>query len=151
MTSSSADCTLAGARLISSASRKLPKTGPSSVSNDPVSGRYTRVPTRSDGTRSGVNCTRRKDPPSTDASVLTVRVLARPGTPFEQDVAAREQRHQQALEHRVLADHDALELVHRLLEAQAGVGLGRDLVAVHLQGSFRRCAEQPGRGRVSSA
>ena len=39
MTSSSADWTLAGARLISSASRKLPNTGPSSTSNVPVSGR----------------------------------------------------------------------------------------------------------------
>ncbi|COW43216.1 Uncharacterised protein [Mycobacterium tuberculosis] len=33
MTSSNADCTFAGARLISSASRKLATTGPSSVSN----------------------------------------------------------------------------------------------------------------------
>src|SRR5919205_2081151 len=40
-----------------------------------------RVPTRSDGTRSGVNCTRRNVPPSTSASVLTVSVLASPGTP----------------------------------------------------------------------
>src|ERR1700742_1374773 len=40
-----------------------------------------RVPTRSDGTRSGVNCTRRKEPPSVCASVLTVSVLASPGTP----------------------------------------------------------------------
>ena len=39
ITSSSADCTLAGARLISSASRKLQKTGPSSVSNSARSGR----------------------------------------------------------------------------------------------------------------
>ena len=39
ITSSSADCTFAGARLISSASRKLQKTGPSSVSNSPVPGR----------------------------------------------------------------------------------------------------------------
>ena len=39
ITSSSALCTLAGARLISSASRKLQKTGPSSVSNVPWSGR----------------------------------------------------------------------------------------------------------------
>ncbi len=34
MTSSSADCTLAGARLISSARRKFTNTGPSSTSND---------------------------------------------------------------------------------------------------------------------
>src|SRR3954465_3255909 len=55
MTSSSADCTLAGARLISSASRKLWNTGPSWVSKPPVSGRHTRVPTRSAGTRAGGN------------------------------------------------------------------------------------------------
>ena len=81
ITSSSADCTFAGARLISSASRKLQKTGPSSVSNEPESGRYMRVPTRSDGTRSGVNWTRWKLPPSTWAVVLIVSVFARPGTP----------------------------------------------------------------------
>ena len=39
MTSSSADWTFAGARLISSASRKLQNTGPSSVSKLPVDGR----------------------------------------------------------------------------------------------------------------
>ena len=39
MTSSRADCTLAGARLISSASRKLQKTGPSSVSKRASPGR----------------------------------------------------------------------------------------------------------------
>ena len=81
ITSSSALCTFAGARLISSARRKLQKTGPSSVSNVPVSGRYTRVPTRSAGTRSGVNWMRANEPPSTAAVVLTVSVFARPGTP----------------------------------------------------------------------
>ena len=40
-----------------------------------------RVPIRSEGTRSGVNWTRLKLPPITSASVLTVSVLARPGTP----------------------------------------------------------------------
>src|SRR4051794_38133997 len=40
-----------------------------------------RVPTRSAGTRSGVNCRRLNEPPSTSATVLTVSVLARPGTP----------------------------------------------------------------------
>ena len=39
MTSSRADWTLAGARLISSASRKLAKTGPSSVWKEPSLGR----------------------------------------------------------------------------------------------------------------
>ena len=81
MTSSSADWTLAGARLISSASSRLANTGPSSVRNSPWSGCQMRVPTRSAGTRSGVNWTRLKEPPSTSASVRTVSVLARPGTP----------------------------------------------------------------------
>src|SRR5581483_6866594 len=81
ITSSNALCTFAGARLISSASRKLQKTGPSSVSNVPRSGRYTRVPMRSAGTRSGVNWMRANDPPSTAAVVLMVSVFARPGTP----------------------------------------------------------------------
>src|SRR5215212_3743976 len=40
-----------------------------------------RVPTRSAGTRSGVNWIRLNDPPSTSASVFTVSVLASPGTP----------------------------------------------------------------------
>src|ERR687896_609462 len=40
-----------------------------------------RVPTRSDGTRSGVNWMRLKVPPTTDASVLIVSVFASPGTP----------------------------------------------------------------------
>src|SRR5688572_12918118 len=40
-----------------------------------------RVPTRSAGTRSGVNWMRRNDPRTVRASVLTVSVLASPGTP----------------------------------------------------------------------
>ena len=40
-----------------------------------------RVPTRSAGTRSGVNWMRRKVPPTTVATVLMARVLASPGTP----------------------------------------------------------------------
>ena len=67
--------------MISSASRKLANTGPSSVSNFALSGRKMRVPTRSEGTRSGVNWMRRKLPPTAEASVLMVSVLARPGTP----------------------------------------------------------------------
>src|SRR3954454_14431422 len=81
MTSSNADWTLAGARLISSASRKLANTGPSSMSKPPPPGLRMRVPTTSDGTRSGVNWMRLNVPPRTWASVLIVSVLARPGTP----------------------------------------------------------------------
>src|SRR5918992_1175732 len=40
-----------------------------------------RVPTRSAGTRSGVNWIRRNEPPRTSASVRTVSVFASPGTP----------------------------------------------------------------------
>src|SRR5204862_446833 len=40
-----------------------------------------RVPTRSDGTRSGVNWSRTNEPPTTVASVSAARVLARPGAP----------------------------------------------------------------------
>ena len=81
MASSRADCTLAGARLISSASTRLAKTGPSSVSNRSVDGRQTWVPTMSAGIRSGVNCSREKLPPTTSARVRTASVLATPGTP----------------------------------------------------------------------
>src|SRR5918998_6511573 len=81
MTSRSADCTLAGARLISSARTKLANTGPSSTSKVPESARYTRVPVMSEGSRSGVNWSRVNEPPTAVATVSTVRVLARPGTP----------------------------------------------------------------------
>ena len=40
-----------------------------------------RVPTMSEGTRSGVNWTRAKSPPTTSAKLLTARVFATPGTP----------------------------------------------------------------------
>ena len=119
MTSSSADCTFAGARLISSASRKLPKTGPSSVSKLPVSGRQTRVPTRSAGTRSGVNWTRLEGAAEHLRERLDGQRLGEAGHALEQHVAAGEQRDEQALEHRVLADDDALDLVQRLLERVA--------------------------------
>ena len=46
-----------------------------------VAGAIDAVPTRSEGTRSGVNWMRRNVPPRTSASVFTVSVLARPGTP----------------------------------------------------------------------
>ena len=81
ITSSSALCTLAGARLISSARSRCVNTGPSEVENSPVRGLKIRVPTRSAGTRSGVNWMRLKVPRSVCANVLTVSVLASPGTP----------------------------------------------------------------------
>ena len=77
--SSRADCTFAGARLISSASTRLANSGPHSMSKSSDDGRQMRVPTRSAGTRSGVNWMRVIDPPTTLDTVETVRVLARPG------------------------------------------------------------------------
>ncbi len=79
--SSRADCTLAGARLISSASTTLLKIGPGRNSNVPVSARNTSVPVRSAGSRSGVNWMRWKSASRSSASVFTAVVLASPGTP----------------------------------------------------------------------
>ncbi len=53
--SRSADCTLGGARLISSTSTRAWKIGPGWKSKRPVSGRNTCVPVRSAGSRSGVH------------------------------------------------------------------------------------------------
>ena len=50
---------------------------------------------------------------------------------LEQHVAAGQQRDEQALEHRVLADDDALALVQRRLERAARLGGGIDLGMVH--------------------
>ena len=81
MASRSAACTLAGARLTSSARSRLANTGPSRGSNSRLSGSQMLVPVRSAGSRSGVNCTRLSLRPSAWATVVSVRVLARPGTP----------------------------------------------------------------------
>src|SRR3954454_24502574 len=108
-----------------------------------------RVPTRSAGTRSGVNWTRRKLPPTTWASVFTVSVFASPGTPSSSTWpparsatssrssiaswptitrftsyspgAACEDPHEQPLEHRVLAHDHPLHLAQRLLQRGARV------------------------------
>ena len=85
-----------------------------------------RVPTRSAGTRSGVNWMRLKLPRIVRASVFTVSVLARPGHAFDQQVSLREDRHQHALEKVVLADDDPLHLVEDALHQRS------DVVAVWL-------------------
>ena len=79
--SRSADCTLAGARLISSARTRFANTGPRRATNSCVFGLKTSVPMRSAGRRSGVNWMREKDASRPRARVLTASVLARPGTP----------------------------------------------------------------------
>ncbi len=83
--SSSAACVFGGVRLISSASTTFAKTGPGTKRNSRVpedlSSDSTSVPVMSAGIRSGVNWTRLNDRSSASASVRTISVLARPGTP----------------------------------------------------------------------
>ena len=80
MASSMADWVFAFERLISSSSTKLAWIGPICVENFCVAKSKTWVPTRSDGIRSGVHCTRLNDPDTEVASVCAAVVLARPGT-----------------------------------------------------------------------
>ena len=77
--SSSADWVRGEARLISSARRMWVKIGPSWKRKLWVPGSKTDTPTMSDGSRSGVNCTRLKDAPIERASDLASVVLPVPG------------------------------------------------------------------------
>ena len=83
--SSSAACVLGGVRLISSARTRLAKSGPFTKVNalrpSAVSCRISE-PVMSPGIRSGVNWIRFESRSSTRARVLTMSVLARPGTPI---------------------------------------------------------------------
>src|ERR1035437_5098846 len=81
MASSNADCTFAGARLISSASTMFAKIGPFFTENLPVDWSNTCVPTTSAGSKSRVNWIRLNVVWTVSASVRTVSVFARPGTP----------------------------------------------------------------------
>jgi hypothetical protein len=72
---------LAGARLISSPSRRSVKIGPAWNSKPRAGSRSTFTPVTSDGIRSGVNWMRAKRSPSAAASERTSSVLAVPGTP----------------------------------------------------------------------
>ena len=102
--SSSADCTLAGARLISSARMIWAKSGPFLTRNSWFFWSKIIVPITSAGSRSGVNWMREKVAWMISASVRTASVLARPGHALEQDVPAGQQPDEQPLDHHVLAD-----------------------------------------------
>ena len=80
MTSSSADCVFGLARLISSASTMLAKTGPAWNSNAPDFWSYTVMPVMSPGSRSGVNWMRVFVPCTDWASARASEVLPVPGT-----------------------------------------------------------------------
>ena len=78
--SSSADCVFGEARLISSARTMLANSGPRWKTNDSLERWKMLTPTRSAGSRSGVNCTR-FHVQCTDAAIALARlVLPTPGT-----------------------------------------------------------------------
>ena len=79
--SSIADCTLAGARLSSSAIKISVKMGHFLDSKLVVLGLYTSAPTASDGRRSEVNCILADLSPMSEANTFAERVFATPGGP----------------------------------------------------------------------
>ena len=90
--SSSAACVFGGVRLISSASRTLVKTGPGRKTSSPP--RSVIVPVRSEGSMSGVNCTRRNSSAERARGRVREQRLRHAGHALEQHVAADEQRRQ---------------------------------------------------------
>ena len=131
ITSSSADCTFAGARLISSASRKLQNTGPELGVEAAGVG---AVDARADEV-GGHEVGRELQPLERAAEHvgdgLDRERLGEAGHALEQHVAAGEQRDEQALEHPLLADDHALDLEQRGLER--GVRLARRVLLAALQ------------------
>src|SRR3984893_2810591 len=79
MHSSRAACVFGEARLISSTSSRLAKTGPGLNSNSFERWLKTFTPVTSDGNRSGVNCMRENDMSSERASALASMVFPTPG------------------------------------------------------------------------
>ena len=123
--SSSAACVFGGARLISSARRRLAKIGPGRKLKSAVRWSKTELPVTSEGIRSGVNWIRWKRRLVAAAKERARSVFARPGHVLEQDVAVGEDPEQHELEHLALADHRALDLREDLLGAAADVGEGQ--------------------------
>ena len=75
-----------------------------------------RVPTMSDGTRSGVNCSRAKDPRDGAGQGLDGQRLGYARYTFEQAVSLRQQADQHPLDEALLADDHPLDLEHHPLE-----------------------------------
>ena len=101
------------------------KIGPCFTRNSWLFGSKTMVPIRSAGSRSGVNWMREKLASTISASVLTARVLARPGHAFQQDVAAGEQPDEQPLDHHLLPHDPPADLSHHQLDRAGIHGAGR--------------------------
>ena len=113
--SSSAACTLAGARLISSARMIWAKSGPFLTWKSWVFWSKTMVPITSAGRRSGVNWMRENEALMISASVRTASVLASPGTPSSRMWPPVSMPDEQALDHGVLADDPAGHLLEDAL------------------------------------
>ena len=82
-----------------------------------------RVPTRSAGTRSGVNWMRWKLPRTVRGERLHRQRLGEARHAFDQQVPLREDRHQHALEEVVLADDDLLHLVEDALHQRGDIAV----------------------------
>ena len=95
-------------------------TGPGRNASSPD--RRVIVPVRSDGSMSGVNCTRRKSTPMARANAFATQRLGDAGNAFEQQVAADGRRREQHLDHAVLADDDLADLLHDAVAQLVHVG-----------------------------
>src|SRR4051794_36374979 len=150
ITSSRADWTLAGARLISSARRKLQKTGPSSVSKVP---RSTVDPDADEV--AGHEVRGELDPAERGVEDvgqgLDRQGLGEARNALEEEMAARQQGDEDPLEHGVLADDDPADLVQDRLGGLPGVDEAVDAVARGLRGAGRSGRGRGGAGREVGA
>ena len=80
-----------------------------------------RVPTRSAGTRSGVNWIRRNEPRIDLGERLDGQRLREPRHAFDQQVALRQDRDQHALEEVVLSDDHFLDFIKNALHQRRDV------------------------------
>ena len=124
--SSSADWVFGVARLISSASTRLAKSGPGWNWNprSPPSSEMTLVPVMSAGIRSGVNWTRLNERSSTSLSVRISIVLPRPGTPSSSAWPPASTQVRMPRTTCVLADDDLADLILDLLRDADELGGG---------------------------
>ena len=85
-------------------------TGPGRNASSPA--RSVIVPVRSDGSMSGVNCTRRKSTPIARANAFGEQRLGDAGRTFEQHVPADRGAREQHLDDVVLTDDHLADLAH---------------------------------------
>ena len=110
-----------GARLISSPSTRLAKTGPGRNTSSPRRGSKIAEPVTSDGIRSGVNCTRGHRQPERPGERADDERLGQAGIVLEQDVAASQHPDQHEHDRVPLADDGALDLEHDVARDPANV------------------------------